>query len=730
MTAFAHDDAPVTEDAARAAVARARRRERLRWAPAVVLLLAVSFALRVWGAKQGLPYAYNADENAHFVPKAIGLFGHGLNPHYFVNPPAYTYLLHVVFAVWFGGREGVSNSFAADPTDVFFVARIVAAACGTIAVWLLYLAGTKLFADRRVGFLAAGLLGVGFLPVFYSHLALNDVPTLAPICLALYGTAGIVRQGRLVDYLLAGAGLGLACATKYTGGIALLPILAAAGGWLVGRRRLRASTVIAGLAIAAVAALVAFLVFNPYALLDFTGFRDGLQHQTSVADDALGKLGLTEDNGLAYYLWTLTWGLGWVPAVAAGVGVVAARPRQLADRRRPGPGAAAVPALHGHPGALLRPLADAGLPDDLPAVGLRRAAGDRARRAPPARARPDADGARHRGALRAGADRLAAHRPGALAPRHAQPGPRVAGRQRAAQDQDRRRAGRSRRLGPGHRPPVAADQQRQPLGQVPDEPLEHRQRRLGDPGPRAPGQHRGLRAHALPGAGRPLRGAGLLLGRRRLHAARPGRGRARGRPARAGLLPRARAPRRHRLRRLAVPLRRARRSTSTSTGRSTSTRWPTTGRARRCGSTTSAVVDARRASARSRPILQGGAADRERPRASVARDRDRDARSRPRPPEPRRGRRGRQGRRGPGRGLARRVRRPARRGQRDRGLQRRRSDRRHHLRLAGAVLPPGQDAARAPRRSVARASPASSSPPTTRPRRPPAAASGSCATRA
>jgi uncharacterized protein (TIGR03382 family) len=317
-----HDDAPVTEDAARRAVRRAQRRERLRFAPWVALLLAVSFALRVWGAKQGLPYAYNADENAHFVPKAIGLFGHGWNPHYFVNPPAYTYLLHVVFAVYFGGRAGVSDTFARDPTEVFLVARVVAASCGTLAVWLLYLAGTKLFADRRVGFLAAGLLGVGFLPVFYAHLALNDVPTLAPICLALYGTAGIVRQGRLVDFLIAGAGLGLACATKYTGGIALLPLLGAAGGWLVGRRRLRRRTVLGGLVLAGLCAAVAFFVTNPYALLDYASFSDGLNHQTTVADDALGKLGLTEDNGLAYYLWTLTWGLGWIPAVAAAVGVV------------------------------------------------------------------------------------------------------------------------------------------------------------------------------------------------------------------------------------------------------------------------------------------------------------------------------------------------------------------------------------------------------------------------
>ena len=92
-------------------------------------MLVVALGLRLWGVKQGLPYAYNADENAHFVPKAIGLFGHGWNPHYFVNPPAYTYLLHVVFAVWFGGRAGVSQRLAINPTEVFVVARVTAAAC-------------------------------------------------------------------------------------------------------------------------------------------------------------------------------------------------------------------------------------------------------------------------------------------------------------------------------------------------------------------------------------------------------------------------------------------------------------------------------------------------------------------------------------------------------------------------------------------------------------------------
>jgi hypothetical protein len=301
---------------------------RWPWWLALALLLVAALALRVWGVRQGLPYAYNADENAYYVPGAIGLFGHGLNPHSFVNPPAYTYLLHVVFAVWFGGRSGVSDAFAARPEDVFVVARLTAAAVGTLAVWLVYLAGARLV-DRRVGLLAAALMAVAFLPVFYSHLALNDVPTLAPIALSLWGAAGVLRRGRTVDYLVAGAGLGLACATKYTGGIVVVALLGAAAWRLVSPEQRRPA--VRGIALAALAALACFLIANPYALLDPGAFRDGLRHQASASEDELGKLGLTQRSGHLYYLWTFTWGLGWAPLVAAvaGIGLLARHDRRL-----------------------------------------------------------------------------------------------------------------------------------------------------------------------------------------------------------------------------------------------------------------------------------------------------------------------------------------------------------------------------------------------------------------
>ncbi len=315
-------------DTTRTPVAAARGLRRPSgWPLAISAVLLVTFGLRIWGVHTGLPFAFNADENAHFVPKAIGFFGHDYNPHYFVNPPGYTYLLHIVFAVWFGGQDGVSASYAKDPTAVFVVARVTAGVVGTLAVWLLYLAGSRLF-DRRVGLLAAALFGVSFLPVFYSHLALNDVPTLAPVCLSLLGAAGILRYGRLVDYLLAGVGLGLAAAFKYTGGIVLLPLVAAGLAQFLAEGGRRPA--LRGLALAGGASLLAFLMANPYALLSFSEFTDGLNHQTTVADDAIGKLGLTQDNGVFYYLWTLTWGLGFIPAFAA-LGAIAALWR---DERR------------------------------------------------------------------------------------------------------------------------------------------------------------------------------------------------------------------------------------------------------------------------------------------------------------------------------------------------------------------------------------------------------------
>ncbi len=298
------------------------KRSARRWAwGGLAVVLVGGLGLRLWGVRQGLPYAYNADEADHFVPHAIGMFGHDLNPHYFANPPAYTYVLHYLFAVWYGGTAGVQHAIAAHPGGVYTLARVAAAVLGTAALWLLYATGARLF-SRGVGLLAAAIEAVAFLPVFYAHLALNDVPTLAPLTLSLLGTAGVLRKGRARDYLLAGVGLGLACASKYTAGIVLVPLAAAAAAHYLQAQPGAGRRVLCGLALAGVAALAGFLIANPYAILDYSDFHGELVHQSRLSAEAQGKLGAPKNGGLAYYLWTLTWGLGWAPALAALGGAV------------------------------------------------------------------------------------------------------------------------------------------------------------------------------------------------------------------------------------------------------------------------------------------------------------------------------------------------------------------------------------------------------------------------
>jgi len=219
---------------------------------------------------------------------------------------------------------------------------------GTVSVWLLYLLGARLF-NRGVGLLASAVMAVAFLPVFYGHLALNDVPTLAPLTLSLLGTAGILRRGRLLDYLVAGIGLGLATATKYTAGVMIVPLLAATAAQYLdargdadrsagvdsgvdpqegrvgagGRQGARGRDVAIGIGLALAAALAAYVIANPYSLLDFHLFREELERQSRYTEQSSASwLGGPRQGSFVYYLWSFTWGLGWVPALAALGGAV------------------------------------------------------------------------------------------------------------------------------------------------------------------------------------------------------------------------------------------------------------------------------------------------------------------------------------------------------------------------------------------------------------------------
>ncbi len=84
-------------------------------------ILLGALALRLWHIGHGLPFAYNADEAEHFVPKAIEMFRGGLDPGYYENPSALTYLFYALFKLRFtagfpfGGGRGLVRELRRRP---------------------------------------------------------------------------------------------------------------------------------------------------------------------------------------------------------------------------------------------------------------------------------------------------------------------------------------------------------------------------------------------------------------------------------------------------------------------------------------------------------------------------------------------------------------------------------------------------------------------------------------
>jgi hypothetical protein len=170
---------------------------------------------------------------------------------------------------------------------------------------------------------AAAVLCFAFLPVAYSRVAVTDVGALIGVALSLALAVRSRESGRLSHFALAGAFAGLAIAFKYTAGLALLPVAIAA------LTRLRADGIraLGGLALGGLAAALVFVVLNPYLLgsLDawWTDLRD--QAEVAAADPKPGQ----ESGGFAYYLDSVTWGLGWAAALAALAGAAIELRRDL-----------------------------------------------------------------------------------------------------------------------------------------------------------------------------------------------------------------------------------------------------------------------------------------------------------------------------------------------------------------------------------------------------------------
>jgi Dolichyl-phosphate-mannose-protein mannosyltransferase len=296
----------------------------------LVLILAAGFALRVWNIDYGLPFVYSLDEGAHFTSRAVEMFWQDLDPGYYQNPAAYTYLVYLLLRVMYGPLGSlfdlpfgnVTDQFDKNPTEIWIAARALAAALCMGGVAATYWAARRLWGARE-GLVAAAVLAFAFLPVAYSRVAVTDVGALIGVALSMGLAFRAYGGGRARDFALAGAAAGLAVAFKYTAGLALLPLAIAS----LARARVDGFRALGGLALGGALACVVFVALNPYLFTSLDSWWSDVGDQAQVAADQ-PKPG-QESGGVSYYLDSLTWGLGWAAALAALAGAALELRRNL-----------------------------------------------------------------------------------------------------------------------------------------------------------------------------------------------------------------------------------------------------------------------------------------------------------------------------------------------------------------------------------------------------------------
>jgi hypothetical protein len=103
----------------------------------------------------------------------------------------------------------------------------------------------------------------------------------------------------------------------------MLALLAASAGRYRGGGASARRQVGSGAGLAVLAGVAAFLLANPYAVLDFHTFSKEVVHQSNYTQMSRASwVGGPSDGGLHYYLWSFTWGFGWIPSLAAVGGLL------------------------------------------------------------------------------------------------------------------------------------------------------------------------------------------------------------------------------------------------------------------------------------------------------------------------------------------------------------------------------------------------------------------------
>ncbi len=206
---------------------------------------------------------------------------------------------------------------------VYLVGRAISAGLSALTVLPIAALGAAA-GGRSVGLLAALFAAMAPMSIQLAHFFTTDSWLTCFVAICLLASLAAARIGGPRRFLVAGALFGLAMATKSSGFALAAPILAALA--IDAHRRLEAGfrretvlPIFTSAIAAAAAALVAFLVFEPFALLQPDGYLHSIRVQADIASGAFDVPFTRVYAGTVPVLYQLEqlfrWGYG--PAAAA-----------------------------------------------------------------------------------------------------------------------------------------------------------------------------------------------------------------------------------------------------------------------------------------------------------------------------------------------------------------------------------------------------------------------------
>jgi MFS family permease len=207
------------------------------------VLLAVALtlgggALRIYGLDRGVPYHFHADEmlalrGAQMLRAAPEVAA--ASAKFFVYPVLPKRLLGIAADAYERYDHPLDLGRKDDAAVLMLLGRAISALASVLTIPVVFLIGRRT-AGNAAGAVAAAFTAGAVVAIANAHFFTSDSMLTLFCAAALLGLLGIVRTGDWPAYLIAGASVGLALSTKYTGAFLLLP-LALAHGLSPGRPR-------------------------------------------------------------------------------------------------------------------------------------------------------------------------------------------------------------------------------------------------------------------------------------------------------------------------------------------------------------------------------------------------------------------------------------------------------------------------------------------------------------